>query len=401
MLSTQEKKSIFLLDLSIFFTELGVYVTWIGLMTHAGTFVEAISLISALWFSNRIQRVLLAGFTGSIVDMAKDKILIFKISAVGYALTILVFCFLDLNRPQLLIALTFILPIYRLLSTLARVAYVKNMLEGEELKKQVRFMETLPMAGSGIGAVVIVIYGDMISFEQILWADFVLHLISFFVIFFIKKNTNSQTEPAEMWSVRKEIKDTRAVIEDPLVRSLTLELYALIALFGSYPVVVTIISSAHSAQSKIIYSSYSLGLALGSLIALLAANAINRYHNILYKLLPWATVAAFLQAVSAFQFDLSEGRIAAMVFAIGTFATAVFVMYLANLRAEIANLVPKRTVASTLAIISRFEFLLGACLAYSIGIISDISGIFSSAVVMMAFIIPMIYLRLRFRNLKS
>lgn len=379
------KRSLLTLDFTIFATELGAFLTWLATITLVGGGTNSAQVIAGFWIANRIQRVIFGGLIGSYVDSYSDKIKLLIISIVLYLLTLfLLLAFGDTSSTTTLLAITFILPIFRQCASLSRIVYVKNLVSGDELSKQIKLLEILPLVASGVSALIILFFSKEISLKHCIQLDLALHTVTLLILVangqwpqFLPKASPDKFK----WNFRKEWFDFKEIFADSRINQRVFELYLLVLAFGSYPVLVNILSTGSEGSTKNIYAAYSIGLAIGSFIALIINQ--TRAKPLTFAFLrASAVLAVTLQLIGIVDFGMSvEYRLTTICF-VGIAVTTIFVLYLATIRADLVSQIESQRLASWLSTIARIEFLTATLMAYLVGAIAAGQSLYIVACVM-------------------
>lgn len=364
------KRSLLTLDFSIFATELGAFLTWLATITLVGSGANSAQIIAGFWIANRIQRVIFGGLVGSYVDSYSNKIKLLIISILLYLMSLVILlAFGDTSSTITLLAITFILPVFRQCASLSRIVYVKNAISGEELSKQIKLLEILPLVASGVSALIILFFSDKISLRQFIQLDLVLHTVALLILVQNREWPESVSKSISQkfeWNFRKEWLDLREIFADSRINQRVYELYLLVLAFGSYPVLVNILSTSSSGLTRNIYAAYSVGLAVGSFVALVINQTQVKPLSFPF-LRAAAGLAVFLQLIGIVDFGMKPEWRLITICIVGIAVTTSFVLYLATIRADLVSNIESKNLASWLSTIARIEFLMATLMAYFVG----------------------------------
>ena len=378
-------------DFAIFASEVGAFLSWIGVLTEVANLSQSATLTALLWVVTRGQRVILGGVLGRFVDRSQNRLRLMTLSMFGYSLFMIIPASIQaFQQPLPLVAVIAVLPVFRLTSVLARMAYLKNTLTAETLSKQVRLIENIPFIASGVSAMLLILFRGKLSLSQILIADTLLHVLSI-VILLIGNSPKEKHIPTKtpLLSFQTEWRDLRETFQHRGIRDWSLLEYYFILAFGSFPVIVNIHTGGFGPDGRIAYSAYSVGLSLGSLVAtILSQRSIYILKS--GKILPWLIlVASLLQPFTIWFGDWASAYILLIYSFWGAAITSIFVMAVGEIRSEIVHLSTHEHIGRTMASVSRGEFLLASSLAFVLGPITHTVGPLISAFSLMTFLAPL------------
>ena len=390
-MTTHEKtqqKHILKLDGAILITEFGAFLTWMAVtaeMTHAP---NPALYTAVLWALTRIQRVVFGGAIGRLIDNTRDRLRLFILSMLLYAIMIGAPAFFESARsPISLVLIMILLPIGRLTAALARMTYVKSVIEGETLTKQVKLMENLPLIASGLSSLALILAPHALTLQVCISIDFALHLFAIVLVY--KANLPAhrhQSAKTPLFSFREEVDDLTRTFSNLKLRRAALHLFSVVLLFGSFPIVVSFFSGEFGPSNRMIYAYYGLGLAVSSLVA-----AVFAQRSIALSTHPrTADVAliamAILQPLSIALAHQHHEQAGFILWLSGTLISIVFLLLMGESRAKIVLATNQHEAGRALASVTRGEFLFGGALALAMGPILAQLGSFGSAAVLAVFL---------------
>lgn len=368
-MNTLTKRKLVLFDIAILFCEAGSFLTWIAGLIEVQIQTQSALVTGTVWFLTRLQRVLFGGVIGRVVDNNVNLLGLFRISIVGYSLVAAIAAIVPLQGNSLaIIALLVTLPIFRQMMTISRVAYVKELLGQEQVIKQVKLLENLPLLAAGLSSCFLLLFSTL-AFSTIVSVDLSLHILALSLLLLTNlPQKERKVVRTRLLSWREEWNGASLVLEHPAILRPTLDLYLIVLAFGSYPVLMNIFGGTFGSEGKTVYSVYNLAIAVGALFATLMAHRS-------FKLSEWPKSTAviliasgILQIVGVTDFDSVNLTTALLiVFTVGTLVSTQFIALIGEARSKIVIATPSDQIGRVMGTVTRFEFLIAAILALALG----------------------------------
>ena len=77
-------------DFAIFASEVGAFLSWIGVLTEVANVSQSATLTAFLWVVTRRQRVILGGILGRFVDRSRNRLRLMTLSMLGYSIFLII-----------------------------------------------------------------------------------------------------------------------------------------------------------------------------------------------------------------------------------------------------------------------------------------------------------------------